>query len=389
MRTLTEQLHELLEQAVSNSEIAGANLLVRKDGREIAYTQAGYADLEAGRVFRRDTIARIYSMTKPITATAAMLLAERGMLDLGQSVADFLPSFQNQSVWSGQGKVPVRRNVLIKDLLNMTSGLPYPGEDPAGQEAAAVFREIDARLSSDHPMSTREVANRLGACGLAFQPGERWMYGTSADVLGAVIEQVSGMSFGAFLRRELFDPLGMEDTGFFVPAEKRERLAQVYERTEAGMAHYPTNHLGIRYLQDIPACFESGGAGLVSTIDDYAAFAQMLLNGGRWENKQILKPATVAFLTQGKLTPWQQDSLWRSWDGLVGYGYGNLMRVMEQPGMALCNGWRGEYGWDGWLGTYFCNSPENGVTVLLFCQRRDTGTACVTRKIRNVLAANL
>lgn len=389
MGSLTEQLHGLLEQAVSNGEIAGANLLVRRGGKEIVYTEAGFADVEAGRGFHRDTIVRLYSMTKPITAAAVMVLAERGLLDLGQSVADFLPGFRSQSVWTPEGKVPVRRDVTVKDLLNMTSGLLYPGEEPAAQEAARVFEEIDRRLYGNAPLTTAEIANALGQCALAFQPGERWMYGTSADILGAVVEQASGMRYGAFLQEALFAPLGMTDTGFYVPEEKQGRLARVYESTENGMAHYPTNHLGIRYTQDVPPSFESGGAGLASTIDDYGKFAQMLLNNGSFGGMQILKPATAAFLTQGKLTPWQQESLWRSWDSLVGYGYGNLMRVMEQPGMALCNGWEGEYGWDGWLGTYFCNSPCNGVTILLFCQRRDSGTMKLTRKIRNVLAANL
>lgn len=389
MKELTQQLQKMLEQAVENMEFAGVNLLVRRGGEELAYAQAGFADLEQGRLFSRDTIARMYSMTKPVTAAAAMLLVERGLLDLGQSVSEILPGFRNQTVWQEGERVNVRRDVQVKDLLNMTSGLSYPGEDPSGREVGELFRVADEQLYGSSPLGTLELANRLGRCGLAFQPGERWMYGTSADVLGAVIEQVSGMRFGEFLRREFFEPLGMADTGFYVPEQKRHRLAQVYEQVEGRLLRYPTNHLDIRYTQDVSPAFESGGAGLVSTIDDYARFAQMLLNGGQLDGVRVMQPGTVRFLTHGQLTPWQLESLWRSWDGLAGYGYGNLMRVMEQPGMALCNTWPGEYGWDGWLGTYFCNSPANGVTVLLLCQRRDTGTSAVTRKIRNVLAAYL
>ena len=389
MKDLAERLHELLEQAVMDSQIAGANLLVYGHGGELAYTEAGYADTASRKAYRRDTIARIYSMTKPITAAAAMVLMERGQLDLGQNVAEILSAFRQLQVWEHGKKVPARRNLLIKDLLNMTSGLAYPGEDESGKEVASVFEEIDQRLYSNKPLDTLEITQRLEKCGLAFHPGQQWMYGSSADVLGAVIEQVSGLRFGDFLHWELFEPLGMADTDFYVPPEKQHRLAEVYERSEQGMKRCVTNNLGIRYTQDVPPAFESGGAGLVSTIDDYAKFARMLLNHGKHEGQQILKPETVRYMTTGKLLPWQQESLWRSWDSMAGYGYGNLMRVMEEPGMALCNTWKGEYGWDGWLGTYFCNSPENGVTILLFCQRKDAGTMELTRKIRNVIAANL
>lgn len=389
MSGLTEQLRDLLTQAVSDREVAGASLLVLQDGQELAYTQAGYGDAEARKPFQRDTIARIYSMTKPITAAAAMVLVERGELDLGQSLGDILPAFRDMQVWENGQKVPARRNILVKDLLNMTSGLAYPGDDPAGREAAGVYGDIDSRLRGDDPMTTMEIGDRLGKCALAFHPGDRWMYGTSADILGAVIEKTSGKRFGEFLKEEILEPLDMRDTGFYVPPEKRHRLAEVYEKTERGMERCVTNNLGISYTQDRPPAFESGGAGLVSTIDDYAKFTRMLLNGGRHGEKQILAPATVRFLTAGKLTPWQQDSLWRSWESMAGYGYGNLMRVLEEPGMALLHGWKGEYGWDGWLGTYFCNSPDNGVTILMFCQRKDAGTMTLTRKARNVIAANL
>ena len=389
MYNLSDQLQVLLKQAVSDWEIAGANLLVLKDGGEIAYAEAGYADVARESFFRRDTIVRIYSMTKPVTAAAAMILMERGVLDLGKSVGDILPAFRNMQVWENGSKVPAQRDLLVKDLLNMTSGLSYPGEDAAGQEAGAVFREIDERLYTDMPLTTMEIAEKLGNCALAFHPGQQWMYGSSADILGAVIEKLSGKRFGTFLKEELFDPLQMHDTGFYVPKEKHHRLAEVYEKTEGAVQRCVTNNLGIRYTQDVPPAFESGGAGLVSTVDDYAKFAQMLLMAGRFGDKQILKPETVRYMTTGKLLPWQQDSLWRSWGGMAGYGYSNLMRVMEEPGMALCSTWKGEYGWDGWLGTYFCNSPENHVTTLLFCQRKDAGTLELTRKARNVIAANL
>lgn len=389
MNDLTDKLSRLLQEAVEKGEIAGANLLLIKDGKELAYAEAGYASIEEKIPYKRDTISRIYSMSKPITSAAAMILMERGMLELGQPVGDILEEFKDQKVWEGDRLVPARRCLLVKDLLSMTSGLSYGGDDKAGKEAFKVFEDMDARLYGDNPMSTMEFASKTGKCGLSFHPGDKWMYGTSADILGAVIEKITGMPYADFLKKEIFEPLGMKDTGFYVPEKKRHRLAEVYEKTPGGMQLYCTNHLGIKYTLDKEPAFQSGGAGLVSTVDDYGRFAGMLMQHGAYEGKQILKPKTTEFMTTGKLTPWQQDSLWRSWESMYGYGYGNLMRVMEEPGMAFFETWKGEYGWDGWLGTYFCNSPSNGVTILMMCQRRDAGTMDVTKRIRNVTASNL
>lgn len=385
MNELTSALQAVLDRSVAAGEIAGANLLILRHGQELAYVQSGFADLENRLPYRRDTIARLYSMSKPVTAAAAMILLQRGLLDLEQPLGELFPSFRGSVVWENGKKVPARREIVVGDLLNMTSGLPYPGTDEAGQEAAGVFEELDSRLYGENPMSTLELTERLGACGLAFHPGDRWMYGTSADVLGAVIEKVSGQKFGAFLEENLFAPLGMVDTGFYVPAEKQHRLAQVYQQGSPDMAIYETNNLGICYTMHRAPAFESGGAGLVSTADDYAKFAAMLIRGG----DGILSPAAVEHMTKSRLLPWQQESLWRSWGGMAGYGYGSLMRILEEPGMAKILGWQGEYGWDGWLGCYFCNSPENGISIVMTCQRRDAGTMPVTRKVRNVLSAML
>lgn len=385
MRTLQEQVSKVLWQAVYDQEIAGANVLVLKNGAEMCYAQAGFADVERVIPFRRETICRIYSMTKPVTAAAAMLLVQRGKLDLGQSVGDILPAYREMFVWENGQKVPAHRNILVKDLLSMTSGLSYPGEDPSGREVAAVFEEGDRLLYSDTPLTTREMADRIAACGLAFHPGQQWMYGTSADILGAVIEKVAEKPLGDFLREEIFMPLFMEDTGFYVPERKQRRLACVYQRAEGKMRLQQTNNLNIPYTMHREPAFQSGGAGLVSTVDDYAKFAQSLLGHG----KQILTPATVQAMTSAKLLPWQQESLWRSWDGMAGYTYGNLCRILTEPGMALQHGWKGEYGWDGWLGTYFCNCPEQDITFLLFTQRIDAGTLEVTRRLRNLIYAQL
>ena len=385
MEKLKQTIQNIMDEAVAKEKIAGGNLLILKDGKELFYLQTGYADVEKKIPYSRDTIARLYSMTKPVTAVAVMILIERGLVDLGRGISLILPDFEAPMVWERGKKVPAHREINLKDLLNMTSGLPYPAGDDAGKAAAKVFDEVDARLYTDHQVSTMELAQKLFGGGLSFHPGDHWMYGTSADLLGAVVEAVSGMKFGEFLQKELFEPLGMKDTGFYVPEEKRHRLAEAYEQTPEGLKRFETNHLGIRYSMDCPPVFESGGAGLASTLDDYGKLATMLMQGGQG----ILKPNTVRFLINGGLTGWQRESCHRNWNDLIGQTYGNLMRHMVNPGDAVFNGWEGEYGWDGWLGCYFCNSPENGITILFNSQIKDCAVLPIIRRIRNVIAAEM
>ncbi len=388
-KQLEQTLKLLVNQAVTNGETAGCSMMILKDGREIFYHQAGYADIETEKPICRDTLYRFYSMTKPMTAIAAMILLERGLLDLREPVETFLPGFRNQKVCeNGILTTPVRP-VLIRDLLDMTSGLSYPGDaTETERQVSALFTELDERLYSDHPMTTVELANRLGQCPLLFQPGSRWQYGTSADVLGAVIEVISGMSFGNFIKKNILDPLHMENTGFSVDPCKLHLLATAYEACESGFIPYRGNHLGIINAMDTPAAFESGGAGLVSSIDDYKTFTQMLLNEGEWNGVRILRPKTVRFLTSEGLDALQQDGL-KAWTDLTGYSYGNLMRILKKPGQAMSLGSEGEYGWDGWLGCYFSNSPKDKLTILFMHQKKDAGIIPTLRKARNLIYANL
>lgn len=414
---LEKRLQAVMEQAVEDCEVAGINLLVEKGGEEVCYCQAGMADREKMRPVDRSTIFRLYSQTKPVTAAAAMILMERGQLDLCQRVSDFLPAFANQRYFVGEEGIgegaaggaerkadwqegalskrekPVMQPMRVYDLLRMTSGMVYPDEATAsGQQAAAVFEEMDRRLFSESAMTTREVADRLAACTLAFEPGSSWHYGTSADVLGAVIEVVSGMSFGEFLEKELFLPLGMKDTAFWVPEDKQERLAAVYEEVlEKGrktLVRYEGNRLAISNHMEKPPAFESGGAGLASTLDDYMRFARMLLGEGAWDGVRILKPSTVRYMTGAELMAVQQSAFDR-WLGLEGFSYGNLMRICKKPAYACGLAREGEYGWDGWLGVYFANFPKEKMTLLIGTQKKDAGTFALTRKLRNVVLAEL
>ncbi len=385
-----KRLGEVLEESVAKGEIAGGNLCVMYQGKEVYYAQAGYADIETKKKIERDSLFRLYSMTKPVTSVAVMKLVEKGVIDLLDPVYKYIPGFEKMTVSSEKGDVEAVRPLTVTDCLSMTTGLTYEGEaNGAQQDITALYEEVGKRLYTQNPMTTMEFAKGLSCCRLACQPGESFMYGTSADLLGAIVEVASGMRFGTFLQKEIFEPLGMKDTAFYVPEEKRDRLTTVYTETEKGLQAFAENHLGIcNHMDAAEIAFESGGAGLVSTIEDYKKFTQMLMQKGSYEGKEILSPRTVEFMTTGRLLPHQENGM-AGWDNLKGYSYHYLMRVLQDSSLAVFNASNGEYGWDGWLGPYFANMPKEDVTFLMMVQKTDAGTFTLTRKLRNVLATAL
>ncbi len=364
-----ERITDMLKSQVDSGIVKGAAACVLKNGQPIYKSWYGMADEARGIKWTEDTIVRLYSMTKPVTAAAAMILLDRGMLDLQDKVSYFIPGFKDQKVWTEDGLVPVKNEVSISHLLNMTSGLCYPDDwFPAGAEMSKLYTRLDNEYKAGNPSDTLAYANLIGQQPLAFQPGEKWLYGTSADILGAVIEVVSGKRFSDFLKEELFEPLGMVDTDFYVPEEKLCRFAENYEPKDEGLVPCEWQHLGLTYLCRKKPEFESGGAGLCSTMNDYAAFATMLMNKGVYHGRRILSENAVRYLTTPQLTEKQQSLL--DWDSMIGYNYGNLMRICksELDGAGIST-YEGEYGWDGWLGCFFANDPKNGYTFLYFIQR--------------------
>ncbi len=384
-----ERLNEVAQEMVDTGFIAGVNCMVIQHGKELCYYEAGYRDMAAGKKMTRDTIFRLYSMSKPVTSAAVMILLQEGKIDLLDPVFKYLPGFQNQYVIDKGITYPVVRPMTIQNLLNMTSGLVYLGEGNAAEvRCGQLIDEIIAKLDTDQALTTVEIANRVGQLPLAFQPGENWQYGLSADILGALVEVVSGMRFGEFLEKRIFAPLGMEDTAFYVPQEKQDRLSKVYRALPEGLVEEHFSHLGIHNSMEGQPAYEAGGAGLASTIDDYAKFNLMLLHNGSYNGAQILTPQTVKFMTTAHVTPKQQRGV-DTWESLAGYTYGNLMRILDRPEQAAGLGSKGEYGWDGWLGTYMMNDPVHELTFLMMQQKADSGTTEYTRKMRNVMFSAL
>jgi CubicO group peptidase (beta-lactamase class C family) len=388
MKKLRKEIARVMDEAVAAGETPCAlTLLWKRDEEDFLYA-SGHADLGRGTPICRDTIFRIYSLTKPMTAVAAMTLAERGALDLLAPVSDFLEGFRDQRVaLNDTDTEPVKRPVQVRDLFSMTSGLCYPGETTAAERAAKeFFEEIDRETAEGNPPGTLAVANRIGGLPLLFHPGERWQYGTSADILGAVIEAVSGKPLDEYMAKAVFAPLGMEDTGFFVPEEKRNRLATLYERKDGILSPYPEGHLGVNPYLAKPANI-SGGGGAVSTIDDVLSFARMLLGKGALCGTRILSPCSVEWLSQNHLTDRQRESVY--FDSMYGYGYGGLMRVLEEPAKSFSLGVAGEFGWDGWTGPYMTVCPKEDMILLMMLQRTDSGITPLTRKIRNIVYSRI
>ena len=387
---MKELLREIINNSIEKKEVAGVSLLVEREGQELCFLAEGMADIENGKPIQRDTIYRLYSQTKPVCGVAAMVLVERGVLDLWQPISDYLPAFHGQMVYADGEKRPASREITVHDLLSMTSGLSYPDDIcESGRDVTALFQKLDDRLQGDNPMSTIELANALAGCTLRFDPGSSWAYGTSADVLGAVIEVAAQMPFAEFMKKEIFEPLGMNDTGFWVPEEKQGRLAEVYETVSNGneksLLHYTGNHLGIHNRMHREPAFASGGAGLASTLDDYMKLSRMLLNQGELDGVRILRPETVRHFTNGQLLDHQQQvyeqTMW------PGFGFGNLVRVCNRPGQSVTLARTGEYGWGGWLGTHFANFPNEKMTILIGMQKKDAGTWSLTRKLRNAIVS--
>jgi CubicO group peptidase (beta-lactamase class C family) len=353
---------------VERGEIAGAvTLLCRRD--EVHVEAIGARDLATAAPMRRDTIFRIASMTKPITAAAAMILVEETRLRLDEPVDRWLPELANRKVLRAidsplDDTVPAARPITLRDLLTFRLGIGavmvFPGRYPI-QKAMA-----DAGLAPG-PKALRfspdEFMDRVGRLPLIHQPGERWMYHTGSDILGVLIARASGMSLGSFLKERIFEPLGMMDTGFSVPEAKLGRLATCYQGDPASgrLAVYDEARGG---LWARPPVFESGGGGLVSTADDYLAFARMMLRHGRHGAERILSRPAVEVMTADQLTAEQKavsPFVPGFWD-TRGWGFGWSV-ITRRNGVGLSPG---SFGWDGGFSTSgYCDPREEMVGILL------------------------
>jgi CubicO group peptidase (beta-lactamase class C family) len=356
-----DRLTEAMQAYVDDRRLAGAVVLVARRGR-VAYLRSfGQRDIESESPMTDDAIFRIASQTKAIISTGVMVLQEEGRLLISDPVGRYLPEFARTQVavardGGGYEVVDARGRITIRQLLTHTSGVSY-GNGPASDRWESAG--IQGWYFADREEPVGDTIARIAALPFDAHPGEQWIYGYSIDILGALIEAVSGQPLDEFLRTRILDPLGMEDTHFYLPLDKRDRLATVYSATNNGLerAPNPGHMVGQGAYVDGPRTSFSGGAGLLSTAIDYARFLQMMLNGGELEGTRLLSRKTVELMTTNHLT----DQPFRA-----GQGFGLGFSIVENVGARGLPGSKGEYGWGGaYHSTYWVDPVEDLVVVYL------------------------
>ena len=383
------RIEEHLERRyLAPRKIAGALTLVARRGRIAHLKAVGSADLERGVPLRDDTIFRIYSMTKPITSVALMTLYERGAFQLEDPVHRFIPEWRELRVYDGGNHPlfatrPCERAMTVRDLFTHSSGLTYGFMERTNVDRAYRRLGIGER---DKPLA--EMIATLAKLPLEFSPGTRWNYSVATDVLGHLIEVISGKRLDAFLRDELFAPLGMVDTAFHVPADKLDRFSSNYERGPGKQLRLIDDRAKSAYAE--PPVFLSGGGGLVSTARDYARFCQMLLNGGTLGGARILGRKTIELMTLNHL-PGGQDVSQLNIGGQFsqvayeGVGFGLGFSVTLDLARAQTVGSVGEYAWGGAASTAFWIDPKEELTVIFMTQFMPSGTFNFRGQLKSIV----
>ena len=357
----------LLSGWVERGELPCVQALVMRHGEEAFSASYGMADMEKGAPLRDNSIFRIFSMSKVFTSACMMQLHERGLYKMHDPLSKFIPEYKDVKVGTltplgDIEMVAPKRPIEIRDLFTMTSGIPYPGGNTVSD---LVLRELDAQREADEKAGrswdTQRIVREFARAPLCFHPGEHWRYGFSIDVLGALVEVLSGMKLGEYMQRNIFEPLELEDTGFWVSGEKAQRLVTMYEVDEAGR-FTPVDDFA---EQTQAPAFESGGGGLLSTARDVATFARMLLGNGELNGRRLLSRKSVELMRTNHLTPEQLVDY--NWETQRGYGYGLAVRVMMNPEKAGY-GSVGEYAWDGMAGTWFSIDPSEDMVSVLMVQ---------------------
>lgn len=366
-RAQLDQLHDVMAGHVESGDMPGLVTLVSRHG-EVHVDAIGRLAFD-GPPMTRDTIFRITSMTKPIAAAAAMILVDEGRLRLDDSLDRWLPELANRKVLLAvdvpiHQTVPARRAITLRDLLTFRCGygmIPvFPDRYPI-QKAIAEAGFAPGPVFPSFPPD--ELMRRYGSLPLIYQPGERWLYNAGTEIVGVLIARVAGVTFGEFLRDRIFAPLGMKDTGFHVPPDKHHRFATTYAYDSA------TKKLKV-FDQPVtgkfssPPVFENGSAGLVSTADDFNAFAQMLLSGGQLGSKRILSAASVELMTTDQLSLENKQESQLFLGDLGSWGFGMSVVFKERDDATPCR-----FGWDGGYGTSWYSNPREQLTGILLTQR--------------------
>ncbi len=358
------KLDAAMEKIVNDNDVAGMVWLLAKDGKVATFEKAGFASIEDQRPMELDTLFRIYSMTKPVTGVALMMLHEQGLWDFDDPVSKHVPELANLKVMTSYNEnggielTPLERQPTMRELLNHSAGFGYglSGDDPVNN----AFRDSGVLASAD----LNEMINKIAEIPLLYQPGQQWVYSVAVDIQGYIVEKLSGQPFGEYLEQKMFAPLGMNDTAFFVKEADRERFADVYrwDRDEAKL---------MRNIEraDRPSYFdadrlESGGGALVSSTHNYARFLQMLVNGGELDGQRIISQQSVDTMRADSL---REGLLLRGTDsspGQAGQGFGVDFAIIFDPEAARSPQGEGTYYWSGAAGTWFWVDPVHDMFLI-------------------------
>jgi CubicO group peptidase (beta-lactamase class C family) len=355
------RIDRYLQQAVDSNRIGGAVGLVLRDGKVVYEKAVGWSDRESGKRMAANGIFRIASQSKALTSVAVLMLVEEGKIALGDPVSRFIPAYARTTVASradtGRTAVPARRQITIKDLLTHTAGISYGTDGFVAQQYSAKALGPAAGwgwYTADKSEPVCTTMERLATLPFVAQPGEQWVYGYNTDILGCVVEKASGIALDEFFRTRITDPLGMKDTYFFLPTSKRDRLATVYMDSANLVVRAPDGPRGQGNYVDGPRVSFSGGAGLVSTAQDYARFLQMLLNHGEMNGVRFLSPKMVDLMTTN-----QSGTLYSS----PGQGFGLGFQTVEKlgaDGLASV----GSFGWGGAYGSNYKVDPAERLVIV-------------------------
>ncbi|HXY00615.1 MAG TPA: serine hydrolase domain-containing protein [Candidatus Limnocylindrales bacterium] len=363
-----ERLHTLMQQVVDQKQLPGAVTILARHGKVVDYRTYGVKDLESKAPLTKDAIFRDFSMTKPVTGVAMMLLYEQGKWLPTDPIAKYIPEFAHLKVCKG---VDAAGNLILEDplhpptmheLMTHSAGFTYGffGTSPVDKE----YQKAGVMQSK----SLQEMIDKLAKIPLMYQPGTRWVYSLSMDVQGYIVEKLSGQSLPDFMQEHIFKPLGMKDTGFFVPADKRSRFVTLYRSNEKGELVVENGFGGDYSTQPT---MPSGGGGLVSTAEDYFRFAMMLANGGELNGVRILSPASVQLMSSNHLAPHLLTGEFAIGLQVMrpGFGYGYDCAVEFDPAEANLPDGRGTFFWDGAAGTWFWIDPTNDIVFVGMIQR--------------------
>lgn len=363
-----ERLHALMQQTVDQKQLPGAVTILARHGKVIDYRAYGVKDLASGAPLTKDAIFRAFSMTKPITAVAMMQLYEQGKWLPSDPIAKFIPEFAHLKVFKG---LDAAGNMILEDpvhpptmqeLLTHSAGFTY------GFFGNTVVDKEYAKAGVMQSKTLQEMIEKLAKIPLSYQPGSRWVYSVSMDIQGYIVEKLSGQTLPEYVQEHIYKPLGMKDSGFFVPTEKRSRLVTIYRSNEKGQLIVAENFGGDYASQPT---MPSGGGGSVTTAEDYFRFAEMLANGGELNGVRVLSPASVQLMSANHLAANLLTGEFSIGPHVMrpGFGYGYNCAVEYDPAQANLPDGRGTFFWDGAAGTWFWIDPSNDVVFVGMIQR--------------------